>query len=76
MDHVNFIFVGVWGTDVEIFAATQLLKTSIYVYTTATNTWQLFNKNFSLKKNIYHTERCIYIRNIGNVHFDVVLSVV
>eukprot|EP00102_Acyrthosiphon_pisum_P021598 XP_016658808.1 PREDICTED: uncharacterized protein LOC107883393 isoform X2 [Acyrthosiphon pisum] len=55
---------GVWGTDVEIFAAAQLLKTSIYVYATTTNTWQLFNKNLNLKKNIYHTERCIYIRNI------------
>ncbi|XP_022172073.1 uncharacterized protein LOC111034936 [Myzus persicae] len=67
---------GVWGTDVEIFAAAQLLKTSIYVYATTTNTWQLFNKNLNLKKYIYHTERCIYIRNIGNVHFDVVLGVV
>ncbi|XP_029348136.1 uncharacterized protein LOC115034812 [Acyrthosiphon pisum] len=66
---------GVWGTDVEIFAAAFLLKTSIYVYSTVTNKWQIFNKYMDLKKKVMRNEKCIYLRNINNVHYDVVMDV-
>ncbi|KAF0752665.1 Uncharacterized protein FWK35_00017984, partial [Aphis craccivora] len=66
---------GVWGTDVEIFGAAILLKTSIYVYMTATGEWQLFNKDITIKKQVSKTEKCLYIRNLNNVLYDVVINV-
>ncbi|CAI6346321.1 unnamed protein product [Macrosiphum euphorbiae] len=66
---------GVWGTDVEIFAAAFLIQTSIYVYSTVTNKWQIFNKYMDLKKKVMTNEKCIYLRNINNVHYDVVMDV-
>lgn len=69
-------FVGVWGTDVEIFAAAILLKTSIYVYSTAQEKWHLFHKHLdSKKKTVKRNEKCIYLRNIDNEHYDVVVDV-
>ena len=66
----------VWGTDVEIFAASSLLKTDIYVHTKVGNNfkWLLFSKrmlNGSLPKN----QCAIYIKHVNGVHYDVVLDV-
>lgn len=72
----NFdFFIGVWGTDIEIFGAVLLLNTSIYVFSSQTKTWQLFNKYMDLRKPIQKSERCIYLMNLNNMHFDVVLNV-
>jgi len=73
-NHLSFIS-GVWGTDVEIFGAAILLKTSIYVYMTATGEWQLFKKDITIKKQVSKTEKCLYIRNLNNVLYDVVINV-
>lgn len=70
-----FFFLGVWGTDVEIFAAIHLLKTSIFVYSAEKKQWQFFNKTMDLKTNIDHQEKCIYIRHFNNIRYDVVNDV-
>lgn len=71
-----FLFtVAVWGTDVEIFAATILLNTSIYTYMTEKKTWQLFNKTMGLNKPLNKKEKCIYIKYIEYIHYEVVTDV-
>lgn len=65
---------GVWGSDVEIFAAAILLDTSIYVFSTQTNTWQFFSKN-GIQAEPQEKEKCIYLYNISHIHFEVVTDV-
>ena len=69
---------GVWATDVEIMSAASLLKTDIYVYATHGITrsrkmaWLRYPSGFTLKKG---TNTAIYLQNLNQDHFDVVLSV-
>jgi len=70
------IVIGVWGTDTEIFAAAIYFKTPIYVFSTQTHTWQLFNKNINLKDKPKHGEKCLYLINKNNTHYEVVTNVI
>ena len=66
----------VWGTDTEIFAASSLLSTDIYVYTnTGSNmSWNKFSQ--SMLDNSSPQNTCaIYIQHTSGVHYDVVLDV-
>jgi hypothetical protein len=66
----------VWGTDIEIFAASSLLSTDIYVYTNVGThfTWNKFSQ--SMLNNLPPQNPCsIYIQHTGAVHYDVVLDV-
>ena len=67
---------GVWGTDIEIFAACSLLTTDIYVYTNtgAHYSWTKFSR--SMLDNSPPQNMCsIYIQHTSGVHYDVVLDV-
>ncbi|XP_050066084.1 uncharacterized protein LOC126555170 [Aphis gossypii] len=66
---------GVWGTDTEIFAAAIYFKTSVYVYCTQTHTWQLFSKEINLKNALKRGEKCLYLVNQNNTHYEVVIDV-
>ena len=67
---------GTWGTDVELFAASHLLDTDIFVYTKSghDSKWNRFSK--SMLDGCLPKNKCaIYINHTGGVHFDVVLDV-
>ena len=74
----NMVSNGVWATDVEIMSAANLLKTDIYVYASHGRTrnrklsWFKYPYGFSLKKG---TKTAIYMQNLNQDHFEVVLSV-
>jgi len=68
------IFLGVWGTDIEIFSAILLLSTSIYDYSTDSKSWQLFNRYMDLGEKILNNEKCIYLQN-NNLQYDVVTDI-
>ena len=66
----------VWGTDVEIIAASSLLETDIYVYTKVgfLYKWQRFSSSILSgypAKNIGG----LYLQNTSGVHYDIVLDV-
>lgn len=67
-----------WGTDVKEFGADIVSKTSIYVYCTKKkiNDLIFISQDFmNMKKPILKHEKCIYMRNITNSHYDVVNEV-
>ena len=66
----------VWGTDVEIIAASSLLETDIYVYTKVgfLYKWQRFSSSILSgypAKNVGG----LYLQNTSGVHYDIVLHV-
>ena len=66
----------VWGTDVEIIAASSLLETDIYVYTKVgfLYKWQRFSSSILSgypAKNVGG----LYLQNTSGVHYDIVLDV-
>ncbi|WAR00548.1 OTU7-like protein [Mya arenaria] len=66
----------VWGTEVELFAASHMLKTNILIYTRSGHgwQWQKISGNF-LQSSMVMNNRCIYLQHTGGVHYDVVVSV-
>jgi len=67
---------GIWGTDVDIFSASSLLSTDIFVYTKVGNSkkWLLFSKRM-LDASLPENACAIYIEHVNGVHYDVVLDV-
>ena len=66
----------VWGSDIEIFAASSLLSTDIYVYSNVGSnfTWNKFSKSM-LDGSPPQNTCSIYIQHTSGVHYDVVLDV-
>jgi hypothetical protein len=67
---------GVWGTDIEIFAATSLFNVDIYVYSQFGNNykWSKFSRSM-LDRLPVSSEMGIYLQNSTGVHYDDVLDV-
>ena len=67
---------GTWGSDIEIFAASSLLSTDIYVYTKVGNSykWHKFSRSM-LDSTLPSNKTSIYLQHTNGVHFDVVLDV-
>ena len=65
--------LGVWGTDVEIFALSALLKTYIFVFLSNERTISWIPYYSSLDQNSFSENECIYLQN-KNCHFEVVLE--
>ena len=66
----------VWGSDIEIFAASSLLSTDIYVYSNVGSnfTWNKFSKSM-LDGSPPQNTCSIYIQHTSGVHYVVVLDV-
>ena len=66
----------VWGSDIEIFAASSLLSTDIYVYSNVGSnfTWNKFSKSM-LDGSPPQNTCSIYIQHTSGVDYDVVLDV-
>ena len=66
----------VWGTDVEIIAASSLLETDIYVYTKVgfLYKWQRFSSSI-LSGHPAKNVGGLYLQNTSGVHYDIVLDV-
>ena len=67
---------GVWGTDIEIFAAASLFSVDIYVYSQFGNSfkWSKFSRSMLDRLPVY-SQMGIYLQNSTGVHYDVVLDV-
>ena len=66
---------GIWAIDKEIMTTSNLLECDIIVYTlhgNATKKWLTYPANFSLLKP---SDKDIYLDNVGETHYDVVLAV-
>ena len=76
VEHSNMINNGVWGSDIEIFAASSMLSTDIYVYTKTGErfTWQKFSRSM-LDGSSPKNKCAIYLQHTNGVHYDVVLDV-
>ncbi|CAG2247573.1 unnamed protein product [Mytilus edulis] len=71
MKRTNMIEDNVWGTELEIIAAADLLKTDIFTY--LEGKWIKYSsKQICSKNNV--NDQAIYLNNVGN-HYEVVLSV-
>ncbi|CAC5393370.1 unnamed protein product [Mytilus coruscus] len=71
MKRTNMIEENVWGTELEIIAAADLLKTDIFTY--LEGKWIKYSsKQICSKNNV--NDQAIYLNNVGN-HYEVVLSV-
>ena len=66
----------VWGTDVEIIAASSLLETDIYVYTKVSflYKWRWFS-SFMLSGYPAKNTSGLFLQNTSGVHYDIVLDV-
>ena len=66
---------GVWGTDIEIFAASSLFSTDIFVYTKFGNDyrWQKFSRTM-LDGKEPENSCSIYLNHTNEIHYDVVLD--
>ena len=66
----------VWGTDVEILAASSLLSTDIYVQSKVGSElrWHKFSKS-NLDGTHPQNDAAIYLQHTNDVHYDVVLDV-
>ena len=76
VEHSNMINNGVWGSDIEIFAASSMLSTDIYVYTKTGEhfTWQKFSRSM-LDGSSPKNKCAIYLQHTNGLHYDVVLDV-
>jgi hypothetical protein len=74
--HSGMANEAVWGTDVEILAASSLLSTDIYVYTKVGSElkWHKFSIS-NLDGSHPQNNGAIYIQHTNEVHYDVVLDV-
>ncbi len=70
------IVIGVWETDTEIFAAAIYFKISVFMYCTQAHTYQLFSKDINLKSALKRGEKCLYLINQNNTHYEVVIDVI
>ncbi|XP_063435689.1 uncharacterized protein LOC134716610 [Mytilus trossulus] len=71
MKRTNMIEDNVWGTELEIIAAADLLKTDIFTY--LEGKWIKYSsKQICSKNNV--NDQAIYLNNVGN-HYEVVISV-
>ena len=72
----NMTSSGVWGTDIEIFAAASLFNVDIYVYSQFGNIykWSKFSRSM-LDRFSVPSEMGIYLQNLTGVHYDAVLDV-
>lgn len=72
----NMLSGGVWGSDIEIFAASSLLSTDIYVYTRVGNSFrrQKFSRSM-LDSTLPSNKSSIYLQHTNGVHYGVVLDV-
>ncbi|XP_052075796.1 uncharacterized protein LOC127713867 [Mytilus californianus] len=67
---------GSWATEVEIFVASDLLRTNIFTYVNTGNNsykWNKFDANY-LNPNIRTDEIGIYLNHTNGNHYDIVLS--
>ncbi|CAG2249461.1 unnamed protein product [Mytilus edulis] len=67
---------GSWATEVEIFVASNLLRTHIFTYVNTGNNsykWTKFDANY-LNPNIITDETGIYLNHTNGNHYDIVLS--
>ena len=65
----NMHILSVWATEVEIFAAANMLGTSIFVFTKCGQTYKWLKfKNSSSADNSssVHSKKAIYLTNISN----------
>ncbi len=70
---------GVWGSDVELFAFSHLLQTSIYSFSVTNSTWQRYSPSLSIEDTmgVVPSEEAavgLYIRHCP-AHFQVIQSV-
>ena len=67
---------GVWGTDIEIFAASSLFSTDIFVYSKFGHNygWQKFSRTM-LDGKEPENSCSIYLNHTNEIHYDVVLDV-
>ena len=65
---------GVWGTDIEIFAATSLFSVDIYSQFGNNCKWSKFSRSM-LDRLPVSSEMGIYLQGSTGVHYDVVLDV-
>ena len=66
---------GTWGTEIELFVLSHLLKTSIYTYLTTNKKWFVFSPSKLDKKLAFDsTSKSVYLRH-PPIHYDVVLNV-
>ena len=67
----------VWGTDVEILAASSLLTTDIYVQTKVGSElkWYEFSKSNLDSMSHPQNHAAIYLQHTNEVQYDVVLDV-
>lgn len=66
----------VWGTDVEIIAASSMLETDIYVYTKVGFLYKWYRFTSSILSG-YPAQNIggLYLQNTSGVHYDMVLDV-
>ena len=66
---------GVWGTDIEIFAASSLFSTDIFVYSKFGHNygWQKFSRTM-LDGKEPENSCSIYLNHTDEIHYDVVLD--
>ncbi|XP_050428158.1 uncharacterized protein LOC126838087 isoform X2 [Adelges cooleyi] len=67
----NMAINGTFATEVELYAAAEMLGTSIYVY--SRNEWQLFSKDGV--QGIATDEPSLYLKHTNGNHFDIVVDV-
>ena len=68
--------VGTWGTDLELFLCSKLLKTDIYVYRDSISSWLKFSGHGFVNRHNDHplTEKRLYFRLFMD-HYQPVLKV-
>ena len=67
---------GVWGTDIEIFAATSLFSVDIYVYSQFGNNYKWSKISRSMLDRLHVSSKMgIYLQNTTGIQYDVVLDV-
>lgn len=66
-----------WATDIEIYGMSMMLDTTIIVYSYYGDEagWMVFHKSGLFLDSPEPYERCIYIMNTNQNHFDVITDV-
>ncbi|XP_046381067.2 uncharacterized protein LOC124152241 [Haliotis rufescens] len=65
-------YVGTWATELEMFAAANLLGTDICTFTD--NRWLRYPSS-QINTDSPNTGRCIYLNHVGGSHYEVVVCV-
>jgi hypothetical protein len=66
---------GVWASQVEIFAAANLLKTHLFLYTKVGNNWRWIEYSPNMIGHSNTSSMSIYIHHKNQNHFEPVLNV-